>query len=255
MEHSAPVPAPGPAARELVDITLSFLEVVIHNVLFYRQVYPPGLFERRRSYGMAVWMSRHPGLNNSIHRVLHSLRAPLLKGVVEAVCLVILNAAGRAVERYTLDVCLTAPDTPATYSDLETMLAAAVTKLALLESAGGPPLGEDATFTVLVKMHEVCVGPHDGSGAIAPSAAAAAGGPSLLLTPGGLWSRVDPGDPEAVGVAVAPPAAAGGAGRALPGAQTAAGGVRVIKTVHAGPLFLRLHSAAAAAASAAVAPA
>lgn len=234
-------------ARELIDITLSFLEVIIHGILFYRRVYPAGLFERRRSYGMAVWMSRHPGLNDSIHRVLHSLHAALLKGAVEAVCVAILDASGRAVEQYTLDISLSAPDVPATYSDLETMLAAAVTKLALLD---GPDLGEDATFTVLAKMHEVCVGPHDSSSAadgVDAAAPASAGGASVLLKPGGLWLRVDPGDPEAVLTPAA--ASSGGAAVAAPSAGhkgPSRGGVRVIKTVRAGALLLQLHSVAVA---------
>ena len=223
------------AARELADITLSFLEVVIHNILFYRNVYPPGLFERRRSYGMAVWMSRHPGLNDSIHRILHSLLNPLLKGALEAVAVVIMGEKGEALEQYTLDVSLTAPDTPATYSDLETMLAAAVTKLALI---GGKIDDARATFTVLVKMHEVCAGPHDGSSATHARATAAEGGPSLLLQPGGLWIRVDPGDPEAaLGQSTGGTAAQESSADRTP--------VRVIKVVRAGPLYLRLHSSLA----------
>jgi hypothetical protein len=265
---------PQSSRAELVDIALSFLEIAIHGILFYRGVYPPALFQRHRAYGMAVWKSRHPQLNDAIYRVLHSLHDPLMKGAVEAVCVAILDEHGSAVEQYSLDMSFSAPDVVATYSDLETMLAAAVTKLALLDLKL-PRLGQDCSFTVLARSHEVLAGPHNPP----PDAASAGhaqhgsskrravpgvdGGPSQVLRPGGPWIRVDPGDPEAIldttyakGGSVAAPGVVGsGGGRGgagLPLPSSAASGVpppavEVIKTVHAGPLYMRLSVAAASA--------
>jgi hypothetical protein len=252
---------------ELVDIVLSFLEILFHGVLYYRGVYPPALFERHRAYGMAVWRSRHPQLNTAIHEVLFALKPPLLKGVVEAVSLVILDERGRALEQYTTDLNFSAPDVAATYSDLDTMLAAAVTKLAMLD-VNLPRLGRECSFTVLTRAHEVLVGPHTPSAAEADTSSrrraaidGASGGPSLLLRPGGPWIRVDAGDPEGAldstaahgghrimmgqtsGVhasaplvrALAVPDSSGSSDSA-----EAPAAVEVIKTIHAGPLFLRL---------------
>ncbi len=245
---------------ELVDIMLSFLEVTIHGILFYRAVYPPALFERHRAYGMAVWKSRHPKLNDAIHRILHSLHAPLNKGVIECVCVVILDGHGRAVEQYSLDVTFAAHDVAATYSDLETMLAAAMTKLALLE-INLPRLGHDCSFTVLARSHEVLVGPHDppkdaaaaGGSSRGRTVDGSSGGPSQMLHPGGLWMRVDPGDPEAVLDATAvkgagpdgsaaPPSALHipASGAYAEGSSADARSISVIKTIHAGPMYMRL---------------
>ena len=224
---------------------------------------------------MAVWMSRHPGLNASIADALAALRPHLLRGAVESASVALLDQAGAVVEQYAFDVDVDAAvDVPATYrcvcgvcaryllcwsrvpprhqytdrlpppppaasrhSDVESQLASALTRIALLEAAMSP-VARGTTFTLLVATHDVLQGPQadadDARGAVH-----AAGG---VLGAGSGWSRVDPGDPEA---ALSVPIADSGAD--LAGAQRGgdAGGRRApvtapLKTVRAGRMAIDL---------------
>src|SRR4051794_33193182 len=107
------------ATEEAVDVALTFLETAIHSVLFYRGVYPPAAFERRRAYGLGVYMSRHPGLNDTIAEALYAARAPMLRGEVEALTLAVMDGGGAPLERFRFRVDAHAPSTPATYSDVD----------------------------------------------------------------------------------------------------------------------------------------
>ena len=233
---------------------------------------------------MAVWMSRHPGLNASIADALAALRPHLLRGAVESASVALLDQAGAVVEQYAFDVEVDAAvDVPATYrcvrgvcalcelpsgaacssclpspqhtdrlpppppppppsaasrnSDVESQLASALTRIALLEAAMSP-VARGTTFTLLVATHDVLQGPQADADD-ARGAAHAAGG---VLGAGSGWSRVDPGDPEA---ALSVPIADGGAD--LAGAQRGgdAGGRRApvtapLKTVRAGRMAIDL---------------
>jgi mitotic spindle assembly checkpoint protein MAD2B len=57
-----------------VDVLLEFIEAVIHQVLFVRELYSADLFERRRLYGIAVRRARHPELCDYISEVVASLK-------------------------------------------------------------------------------------------------------------------------------------------------------------------------------------
>ena len=165
---------------------LGFLEVAVHNLLFVRHVYPREIFERRREYGMAVWMSRHPALNLSISDALEALRPHLLRGVIEVIVLALLGPDGAVIEQYSFDVDLNADGgVGATYSDVETQLASALTRIALLEGvAQAVPAG--TTFTLLAATHEELLG----------DVSSGPGGRGVLGLSTG-WARVDRGDPEA----------------------------------------------------------
>lgn len=66
--------APAAARDSLVDVLLEFLEALVHQVLFVRELYAPELFERQRLYGIAVRRSRHPDLNAYIADAVAGLR-------------------------------------------------------------------------------------------------------------------------------------------------------------------------------------
>lgn len=69
-----PAAAPDPARDSLVDVLLEFLEALVHQVLFVRELYAHELFERQRLYGIAVRRSRHPDLNAYIADAVAGLR-------------------------------------------------------------------------------------------------------------------------------------------------------------------------------------
>lgn len=66
--------APAAARDSLVDVLLEFLEALVHQVLFVRELYAAELFQRQRLYGIAVRRSRHPELNAYISGVVGGLR-------------------------------------------------------------------------------------------------------------------------------------------------------------------------------------
>lgn len=60
----------------LVDIIVDFLVAFTHQVLYYRNLYPPSIFERRRLYNIAVQRARHPDLCSYIQNTIDGLKVP-----------------------------------------------------------------------------------------------------------------------------------------------------------------------------------
>jgi mitotic spindle assembly checkpoint protein MAD2B len=79
------------SSDSLVDITLEFLEAVIHEILFTRELYRRDIFECRRLYGLAVHRSRHPDLNTYIEDALHGLKDPIAASTLRKLSLVVLS--------------------------------------------------------------------------------------------------------------------------------------------------------------------
>ena len=218
--------APGPGSEELTDLLLTFLEVAVHAILFARGVYPEAIFERRKQYGMATWMSRHPRLNDCIHEALYHMKAPIMRGAVDAVVVLLQDAmTGAPLEQYVVALSVGEERWPATYSDLDTMFQSALLRIALLSETTLPPLPVPAppgdaeeslptgtTFTLLLRTHEVLEGPNDAAdhaaaggsaglpftrGVLGTASGAATAAAARITDDGGYWARVDPGDVEA----------------------------------------------------------
>lgn len=190
-------------------------------------------------------MSRHPELNDGITRLLASLRPMMQRGALEGVAVVLMDeqhaaqppASGAAaatatgdplrqgVEQYTFWIDLQSQqEMPATYSDLETMFASALTQLLSHESTR-PRVSSKCTWTVLIQSHETLAGPHDAQARrdLLPSGAGSShqyGGAGAGSSSGGLglgaaaavdgilggesgWVRVGPGDRSAAATAAA----------------------------------------------------
>jgi mitotic spindle assembly checkpoint protein MAD2B len=56
------------------SVILEFVEACVQQVLWVREVYSRELFERCRLYGVSLFRSRHPQLNDYIHQTVQSLR-------------------------------------------------------------------------------------------------------------------------------------------------------------------------------------
>ncbi|KAK7956233.1 mitotic spindle assembly checkpoint protein MAD2 [Apiospora aurea] len=78
-----------PQASHLLTSFTHFLTVAIHNVLYYRSLYPPATFLTARAYNLAVHQSRHPGVCTWVSDAVSAIRAQLIKGAVERVALVV----------------------------------------------------------------------------------------------------------------------------------------------------------------------
>ena len=124
---------------------LEYLEVAFHNILFAREVYPVELFERRRKYGVAVRMSRHPKLNCYIHSVVRGLRQWLDTCTLERVSLVIFDSKRRAIEEFSFDMAFKNLVSSRNFNDVSDAFSASLTKMELLDL---PTPEKDCTFQI-----------------------------------------------------------------------------------------------------------
>ncbi|XP_046854215.1 mitotic spindle assembly checkpoint protein MAD2B-like [Xenia sp. Carnegie-2017] len=86
------------------DILCEFLEVAVHFILYMREVYPAGIFEKRMKYNVAVQMSCHPELNQYIQNVLYSIKPCLEKGEVEKFAVAIIDKELHPLERFVFEI-------------------------------------------------------------------------------------------------------------------------------------------------------
>lgn len=65
-----------------IDITVEFLAIAFHNILYYSSVYPPNVFDTRRKYSVVVYRCRHPEVNQYIDLCLKSIEECLKSGTL-----------------------------------------------------------------------------------------------------------------------------------------------------------------------------
>ncbi|KAI1821650.1 HORMA domain-containing protein [Xylaria intraflava] len=105
-----PAAAPGssslsiPQANRLITKFTQFLTVCIHNILFYREVYPPSTFLTSRAYNLPVHQSRHPDVCAWVRDAVDAASAQIAQGAVERLAVVIFNDLGAVVERWVFDL-------------------------------------------------------------------------------------------------------------------------------------------------------
>ncbi|XP_028613773.1 mitotic spindle assembly checkpoint protein MAD2B isoform X2 [Grammomys surdaster] len=88
----------------VADVLSEFLEVAVHLILYVREVYPVGIFQKRKKYNVPVQMSCHPELNQYIQDTLHCVKPLLEKNDVEKVVVVILDKEHRPVEKFVFEI-------------------------------------------------------------------------------------------------------------------------------------------------------
>ncbi|KAK8080519.1 mitotic spindle assembly checkpoint protein MAD2 [Apiospora hydei] len=93
-----------PQASHLLTSFTHFLTVAIHNVLYYRSLYPPATFLTARAYNLAVHQSRHPGVCTWVSDAVSAIRAQLIKGAAERVALVVHAPGTQVLERWMFDL-------------------------------------------------------------------------------------------------------------------------------------------------------
>ncbi|CAI5783056.1 Mitotic arrest deficient 2 like 2 [Podarcis lilfordi] len=140
----------------VADVLSEFLEVAIHLILYVREVYPTGIFQKRKKYNVPVQMSCHPELNQYIQDTLHCIKPLLEKNDVEKVVVVILDKEHHPVERFVFEI--TQPPLLSISSDsllnhVEQLLRAFILKISVCDAVlnNNPP---GCTFTVLVHTRE-----------------------------------------------------------------------------------------------------
>ncbi|CAK9834020.1 Mitotic spindle assembly checkpoint protein MAD2B [Anthophora retusa] len=140
------------------DILLEFLEVAFNHILFFRNLYPKEIFERRKVYSTIVYVSEHPELNEYIKNVLNTIRELLKEdeNSVKAVNLVFYNRKREPIEKFVFDlVKLQTSNTEKDpyYLKTEEALRTICLKLSMCE-AYLKPLPEDSTFTIEIQTYE-----------------------------------------------------------------------------------------------------
>ena len=99
------VPVPVNQASHLLTSFTHFLTVCIHNILYYRNLYPAQTFLTSRAYNLPVHQSRHPRVCAWVRDAVDALRAQLVRGAAERLALVVYDVRHAAVvERWMFDV-------------------------------------------------------------------------------------------------------------------------------------------------------
>lgn len=167
-----------PQASQLLGAFINFLTVCVHNILYYRAVYPPESFLTARAYNLPVHQSRHPRVCDWVRDALDAVRAQLVRGTVERLAVVIYDDQTRVMERWIFDLAAfpawagvkeaygrgsgksaaagasgEPEDDRLNWTDVDEQLRAAVRRLAYAgEKMAALP--EGCTFTIAVELRE-----------------------------------------------------------------------------------------------------
>uniref|UniRef100_A0A9J8BIK9 Mitotic spindle assembly checkpoint protein MAD2B n=1 Tax=Cyprinus carpio carpio TaxID=630221 RepID=A0A9J8BIK9_CYPCA len=140
----------------VADILCEFLEVAIHLILYVREIYPSGIFQKRKKYNVPVQMSCHPELNQYIQDTLHCVKPLIQKNEAEKVVMVIMDKEHHPVERFVFEISqppLLSISSETLLSHVEQLLRAMILKISVCDAVldNNPP---GCTFTLLVHTRE-----------------------------------------------------------------------------------------------------
>ncbi|CAG9859575.1 unnamed protein product [Phyllotreta striolata] len=85
------------------NILSEFIEVLIHNILYARKVYPDTIFSRRRKYGIPVFQCIQPDVNNYINEVLKAVTFHTRRNQLKKL-FVCFHSGGALIEKYVFDI-------------------------------------------------------------------------------------------------------------------------------------------------------
>jgi mitotic spindle assembly checkpoint protein MAD2B len=89
VEEPSPTLIPLKDAHGLITTFTTFLTVSIHNILFYRKLYPSTTFLSARAYNLPVHQNRHPRVCSWIRDAVDAVAAQLALGTVDRVAVVV----------------------------------------------------------------------------------------------------------------------------------------------------------------------
>ncbi|XP_018045222.1 PREDICTED: mitotic spindle assembly checkpoint protein MAD2B [Atta colombica] len=96
----------GQPERVGVDILLEFLEVAFNHILFFRKIYPKEIFVKKKIYGITVYVSEHPELNEYLSNVLNAIRELIKEdeNSIKAINLTFYNKNKLPIEKFVFDM-------------------------------------------------------------------------------------------------------------------------------------------------------
>ena len=59
----------------LKNITAELIEVLIHQIIYYKRIYPDRIFCKRRMFNLPVMMSKQPWVNDYINKGKRSFKS------------------------------------------------------------------------------------------------------------------------------------------------------------------------------------
>lgn len=85
---------------------MEFLEVAFNHILFFRKVYPKEIFVKKKIYGITVYVSEHPELNEYLSNVLNAIRELIKEdeNSVKAISLTFYNRTKSPMEKFVFDM-------------------------------------------------------------------------------------------------------------------------------------------------------
>lgn len=87
-----------------VDITVEFLSVAFHNILYYASIYPASAFETRKKYNVVVYCSTHPEVNEYINLCLKSITECLNNNQLTRIEFAVTNGEYEPMLKFIFDV-------------------------------------------------------------------------------------------------------------------------------------------------------
>jgi len=85
---------------------LEFLEVAFNHILFFRKIYPKEIFVKKKIYGIMVYVSEHPELNEYLSNVLNAIRELIKEdeNSIRAINLTFYNKNKLPIEKFVFDM-------------------------------------------------------------------------------------------------------------------------------------------------------
>ncbi|XP_078805878.1 mitotic spindle assembly checkpoint protein MAD2B isoform X2 [Oryzias latipes] len=147
--------------RVVADVLCEFLEVAVHLILYVREVYPSGIFQKRKKYNVPVQMSCHPDLNQYIQDTLLCIKPLIEKNDAEKVVVVIMDKDHRPVERFVFEISqppLLSISSDCLLSHVEQLLRAFILKISVCDAvlSSNPPAVWQRFSRLLQSGVDVC---------------------------------------------------------------------------------------------------
>ncbi|XP_063984556.1 mitotic spindle assembly checkpoint protein MAD2B isoform X2 [Diachasmimorpha longicaudata] len=143
------------------DILLEYLEVAFHGILYHRKIYPAEIFSRKKIYGVGIWVSDHPEVNEYLKNILEAIREALTADItsIKRLNFVLVDSEDILMEKYVFDLVKIQIDTPEIdpyFLRTEESLRTVCLKLSMMESYL-KPLPENCQFFIELESHEAAL--------------------------------------------------------------------------------------------------
>ncbi|KAJ8929976.1 hypothetical protein NQ314_017299 [Rhamnusium bicolor] len=87
----------------VTDILCEFFEVIVHTVLYTRKLYPETIFVPKRKYGVAVYQSIQPDVNEYINQCLKAVNFHAKSNRLKRL-FICFHVEERIIEKYVFEV-------------------------------------------------------------------------------------------------------------------------------------------------------